>query len=150
MRALRTSAARPVVSTISRREAAAIVTADVSKRIVVLDDDEDLRLSLADAIRLFAGLDCVALGSYADLLSQSDDVLGCALAILDVNLGAGMPSGLDAYQWLCDHDYRGQIVFLTGHAWSHPLVAAAGGLRGARVVQKPMSVDALRALLASA
>src|SRR5579862_5380074 len=63
-----------------------------------------------------------------------EEALGSRLAILDVNLGPGCPSGLDAHSWLAAEHFSGRIVFLTGHAQSYPLVERAGALAdGARI-----------------
>jgi FixJ family two-component response regulator len=78
----------------------------------------------------------------------ADAALGCAVALLDVNLGARQPSGLDAYRWLRDHEYRGRVCFLTGHARSHPLVGQALAMGGAHLVEKPITSDRLCELVA--
>ena len=43
-------------------------------------------------------------------------------------------------------NFDGEIVFLTGHAPSHPAVARAAGL-GVRVLSKPVETAELRALV---
>jgi hypothetical protein len=35
------------------------------------------------------------------------------------------PAGVDAYGWLQEHGFSGPVVFLTGHARSHPWVRRA-------------------------
>lgn len=72
--------------------------------------------------------------------------LACRVAILDVNLGEGQPTGVDAYEWLRAHSFAGSVVFLTGHAPTHPAVALAVK-SGARVLAKPIKIDELHALL---
>jgi FixJ family two-component response regulator len=113
--------------------------------IVVLDDDDDLREALVEIIKLL-GARCLGAASLR-AMTELPGVLAAALAILDVNLGAGEPSGLDAYDWLRARQFKGRIVFLTGHAQSHPLVAQTVAL-GVRVLQKPIATSALRELLA--
>ena len=112
--------------------------------IVVLDDDQDLRESVSDVFAVL-GRSCLALPSLAAMCDCDREVLACDLAILDVNLGDGVPSGVDAYAWLRERSFGGRIVFLTGHARSHPLVARASTL-GAQVLQKPIGTADLRAL----
>jgi len=116
----------------------------VSTIIVVLDDDDDLRQALVEIFRLLGArcLDAASLRAMAELPGLDS----AALAILDVNLGAGEPNGLDAYDWLRAHAFAGRVVFLTGHAQSHPLVAQTVAL-GVRVLQKPVTTDELRALV---
>ena len=84
---------------------------------------------------------CLGLGSYKDVVALGDDVLSCSVAILDINLGPGKPSGLDAYAWLRRKGYRGRIVFLTGHASTQPLVTEATRIGDAEIFSKPIDPD---------
>jgi len=115
--------------------------------VLFLDDDEDLRDTFSDLVRTVFDRDCHGLGSYRELVALGDRALGCDLAILDINLGPEVPSGLDAYGWLRKHGFAGRIVFLTGHANSHPLVVEASHLGDAEVIAKPVSFEALSSLL---
>jgi FixJ family two-component response regulator len=119
----------------------------VGKRVVLLDDDDDLRDSVADLLRILCGKECVGVRSVADLIEQRAVALTADLAILDVNLGEGEPSGIDAYEWLLRERFDGRIVFLTGHARSHPLVERASHLGQARIFGKPIETRDLRALV---
>jgi FixJ family two-component response regulator len=91
--------------------------------------------------------ECISVGSLFELSAREADALGSGLAILDVNLGNGFPSGVDVCHWLRDHDYAAPIVFLTGHATSNPLVAAAMKVPNTRMLLKPASIETLIALL---
>jgi FixJ family two-component response regulator len=113
--------------------------------ILILDDDDDVRESLASIFDVL-GRGCLTVPSFAAMIEARQVVLACALAILDVNLGEDVPSGVDAYGWLREQAFGGRAVFLTGHARSHPLVAGACAL-GARVLEKPISAAELRALV---
>jgi DNA-binding NtrC family response regulator len=115
------------------------------KTVLVLDDDDDLRETLAELIELF-GYRCVSAASLAQVVTQRDAALGCDLAILDINLGPGEPSGIDVYHWLKHEHFAGTVLFLTGHARNHPLVRAACQV-GARMLEKPISATELRFLL---
>jgi len=115
--------------------------------VLFLDDDEDLRDSFTDLVRTVFDRDCRGISSYQDLVGLGPQALACALAILDINLGPEVPSGLDAYNWLRRRGFSGRIVFLTGHANSHPLVIEASRLGDAEVIAKPVSFEALSALL---
>ncbi|MDC0716913.1 response regulator [Nannocystis bainbridge] len=115
--------------------------------VVFLDDDEDLRELFVDVVALFAERDCLTVGSVDELVEQRKRVLAAELIILDINLGPGLPSGLDAYKWLREQNYGGRVVFLTGHAASHPLVAEARRLAGVRVYEKPLPVPTIARLL---
>jgi FixJ family two-component response regulator len=119
---------------------------DDMTNVIVLDDDQDIRVMLCEIFRLLGAKSCSEFGSVEELKEQPDVSVGSDLAILDVNLGAGVPSGTDACQWLLEHGYRGKIVFLTGHAKTHPMVKKAAQT-GAQVLEKPTSVGVLADLL---
>ena len=113
--------------------------------VLLIDDDDDLRDAVSDLLALF-GAPCLALPSLVALTAAAGAAMRCKLAILDVNLGDGQPSGVDAYEWLRAHGFPGRIVFLTGHAVSHPAVARAASL-GVQVLAKPIESAQLRALV---
>jgi FixJ family two-component response regulator len=115
-------------------------------QMIILDDDDDLLESMGGLIELTSQRPCVKAHSLEELMSQRSKVLGCKTAILDINLGEGQPSGVDAYHWLKEQGFRGNIIFLTGHARSHPLVALAHHFGDARVLEKPIEFDQLVAL----
>jgi FixJ family two-component response regulator len=107
-------------------------------RVLVLEDDGDLRSILCELLSLSGADGYVEAGSVAELKRKRAEALGCGLAILDINLGAEVPSGLDAYDWLKEHGFSGRTVFLTGHARSHPLVRQALELSNVQVLSKPI------------
>ena len=117
------------------------------QRVLVLEDDDDLRSLLCDLLVGSGAKACVSAGSFDAMVRQKEQVLGCALALLDVNLGARAPSGLDAYHWLRENGFAGRIVFLTGHARYHPLVRQARELTHAQVLAKPVDAKVLMALV---
>ena len=116
-------------------------------RVLVLEDDKDLRFILCELLSLSGADACVSAGSLEDLRRERVEALGCGLALLDINLGAGVPSGLDAYRWLKDNGFSGRIVFLTGHARSHPLVREALELTHVQVLSKPIESKVLLELV---
>jgi DNA-binding response OmpR family regulator len=118
----------------------------VAKSVLVVDDDADLRTVLCDLFDSY-GARCTGVGSLNELKNLvADGRLPFDLAILDVNLGAGQPSGVDAYRWLRERSFSGQILFLTGHGRSFPGVAEARAL-GVKVLEKPVAIDDLVKLL---
>jgi hypothetical protein len=76
------------------------------------------------------------------MVELAPKVLNCTLAILDVNLGAGNPSGVDAYRWLKQERFVGRVVFLTGH--THRPQPIDPDLT---IIYKPASIEGLRAVL---
>src|SRR6185503_13366800 len=90
---------------------------------------------------------CLFAGSLDDVIQLGDRALDCELAILDINLGPDRPSGVEAYEWLVAHGFHGRVVFLTGHARTHPAVERAFRLRAASVYQKPISLELLHSLV---
>jgi DNA-binding response OmpR family regulator len=117
-----------------------------AKSILVVDDDSDLRLMLCELFDSY-GAKCVGVASLEEMKDLgANGQLPFDLVILDVNLGQGQPSGIDAYRWLKDHSFSGCVLFMTGHARSFPGVADAYAV-GIRVLQKPVSIDDLLNLL---
>ena len=96
---------------------------------------------------MFGQRTCLGLRSVAEAKARRSEVMACGLAILDINLGHGVPSGVDAYHWLRDQGFAGRIVFLTGHAHDLPLVRRATQLGDAEVYLKPITADALKDLV---
>jgi len=119
----------------------------MTPKILILEDDEDMRNALVDVVSTLLGWEHVAVASYDELVERRDEALGCQLAMLDVNLGMDQPSGIDALDWLLRHKFHGEIVFLTGHAQSDPLVQRALEMGVATVMEKPIGLPQLSALL---
>ena len=91
--------------------------------------------------------ECRALTSVAKLQADPARTMGADLIVLDIHLGEGKPTGLDAWTWLRSKGYRGRVAFLTGHASNNPLVRSAAELSAAPVLNKPVSMQSLAALL---
>jgi FixJ family two-component response regulator len=115
--------------------------------VLILDDDDDVRSAIAEVLQLLLGKAAVTFRSVEELKANAGAALGCQAALLDINLGPGAPSGVDAYRWLRDHGFAGPVFFLTGHAATHPEVARAHALGDARVVAKPVGIEELSQLL---
>jgi ActR/RegA family two-component response regulator len=103
----------------------------------LLDDDIDLLEILAELLQE-RDCRCLLVRSLDELKALGPDVLAADVAVLDINLGAGQPSGIDAYDWLVGQRFAGRLLFLTGHAHAHPLVARAERLNQAIVLDKPL------------
>jgi ActR/RegA family two-component response regulator len=109
---------------------------------LLLDDDSDLLEVLAELLK---GRNCSSLLAHSldELKALGPEALAADVAVLDINLGAGQPSGIDAYDWLVSQNFAGRLLFLTGHAHAHPLVARAERLHRATVLAKPLDGQVL-------
>jgi FixJ family two-component response regulator len=112
-----------------------------------VEDDDDLREVVVELVTVFLDRRCVGVGSYEELVALGEKALRCGVAILDINLGPHRRSGIDAYAWLRDRGYTGRIVFLTGHAGTHPLVVEAKRIGDAEIYSKPIDPDRLRSIV---
>jgi DNA-binding response OmpR family regulator len=120
------------------------------KKILVVDDDADLRDTVCELSSLEGLAECLGMASLAEVQATRTLVLGCSLAIVDINLGESAPSGIDVYRWLQGAHFMGKIVFLTGYGADHPAVREAMSIAGTRTLIKPISVKELAALVIDA
>lgn len=121
----------------------------MSADVVFLEDNEELRQIMTVLLESELRVRCLSFARFADLEKNVSAVLKTKIAILDINLGVNEPSGIDAYNWLRLMNYQGQVVFMTGHAQSHPLVLEATKT-GAVVLEKPMKAQILFDIVRSA
>lgn len=115
--------------------------------VLFVEDSDDLRATFVELITVVVGLRCIGVASYQEVVALGNDVLGCSAAIIDINLGPGQPSGIDVYQWLRRVGYSERIVFLTGHASTHPLVTEAARIGDAEILSKPVDLDHIRLMV---
>jgi DNA-binding NtrC family response regulator len=115
--------------------------------VLFVDDDLDLRDAMRDIFDYLGGVPCVLAASLGELQAQPSAALECRLAIVDINLGDGQPSGVDVVQWLRGHGFRGKIVFLTGHGQGDPHLATAANVADTKILSKPLAADDLARLL---
>jgi FixJ family two-component response regulator len=128
-----------------------VVVSDPEDAIVtVVDDDEDLRDAVLGLVTMLMHGPGLALPGLAGMIANEAAVLHSKLVILDINLGPGKPSGVEAFRWLKSRSFGGHIVFLTGHARSQPLVVEACAVGEAKVYQKPIGIADLRAIVREA
>lgn len=113
-------------------------------RVLVLEDDDDLREILGELLPPLCGGEALTTRSLSELQEHSGDALQCRFAILDVNLGHGEPTGVDAARWLRARGFREPIMFLTGHARASPRLSEACGELHAVLFEKPVEVNLLR------
>jgi DNA-binding NtrC family response regulator len=115
--------------------------------VVIVDDDDDLLDAVSELVEETTNRRVWKARSVAELMTLGPHALDCELAILDVNLGADAPSGLDALNWLNEQHFKGRALFLTGHAPSYQLVQNAWTSTNVPVLSKPISGEDLLALL---
>jgi FixJ family two-component response regulator len=112
--------------------------------VLYVEDNDDLRELVVELVTVVLKRRCLGVGSYEELVALGEEALvGCRVAILDINLGPNQRSGIDAYAWLRDKGYTGRNVFLTGHASTHPLVVEAARIGDAEIFSKPIDLDRL-------
>jgi FixJ family two-component response regulator len=121
--------------------------ADSPPQILFVDDDRDLCDTIRDTLGYLGIAGCVLAQSLEDLQAQRANALTCRLAIVDINLGLDVPTGVDVYDWLRREGFKGEIVFLTGHGNDDPRVVAAAQRSGARILSKPIDFGALAELV---
>ena len=115
--------------------------------VLYVEDNDDLRELVVELVTYVLKRRSVGVGSYEELVALGEDALRCSVAILDINLGSNRRSGIDAYTWLRANGYTGRIVFLTGHASTHPLVVEAQRIGDAQIFSKPIDPDRLRSIV---
>jgi DNA-binding NtrC family response regulator len=117
------------------------------KTVLFVDDSSDLCQVMELMCQTLPGIECICVPSMSAVLERAGQVLRTDLAILDVNLGPGEPSGIEIYRWLIGQNYRGKIVFLSGHARTDPQVMEATNITGVEFFQKPLRFSQIEALI---
>lgn len=118
----------------------------MAARVIVLEDCADLRMLMSQLVKVNCNEDCLAVSSFDELLEHEAETLRSDIIFLDINLGEGCPSGIDAYHWLRQKSYTGKVYFFTGHARNHPVVAKADNC-SAEVLEKPVKATVLVELI---
>jgi DNA-binding NtrC family response regulator len=114
--------------------------------LLFVDDSSDLR-EIMELMCQSLGTECICVPSMSAVLERVAQVLRTDLAILDVNLGLGEPSGIEIYRWLKGQNYRGKIVFLSGHTSTDPQVVEATRISDVDFFRKPLGFDQIEALI---
>ena len=117
------------------------------RTVLFVDDSSDLCEVVEFMCQSLPEVECVCVTSMSAVLERAVQVLRTGLAILDVNLGPGEPSGVEIYRWLKGQNYRGKIVFLSGHTRTDPQVAEATRISGVDFFRKPLEFGQIEALI---
>jgi DNA-binding NtrC family response regulator len=112
--------------------------------VLLVDDDEDLRAAMDEVLHRLGVRRLIEAGSLRDVEDQREEALACQLALVDINLGYGEPTGINVFEWLEREGFRGRVVFLTGHGSQDPRVQHAATLAGSQVASKPLTTAQLR------
>jgi DNA-binding NtrC family response regulator len=118
------------------------------ENVLLVDDDEDLRAAMDEVLRRLGVQRLVEASSLRDVEDQRDEALSCQLALVDINLGYGEPTGINVFEWLEREGFAGRVVFLTGHGSKDPRVQHAASLAGSEVASKPVTTAKLRDMIA--
>jgi FixJ family two-component response regulator len=117
------------------------------RTVLFVDNSYDICQVFEALCQSLPEVECVCVTSMSAVLERAADALRTGLAIIDVNLGPGEPSGVEIYRWLKGKNYRGKIVFLSGHAMTDPQVEEAAKISGVDFFQKPLGFDQIEALI---
>jgi DNA-binding NtrC family response regulator len=115
--------------------------------VLLVDDDEDLRAAMDEVLHRLGVRRLIEAGSLRDVEDQREEALACQIALVDINLGYGEPTGINVFEWLEREGFRGRVVFLTGHGSQDPRVQHAAKLAGSRVASKPLTTAKLRDMI---
>lgn len=115
--------------------------------VLLVDDDEDLRAAMDEVLHRLGVRRLIGAGSLRDVEDQREEALACQLALVDINLGYGEPTGINVFEWLEREGFTGRVVFLTGHGSQDPRVQRAATLAGSQVASKPLTTAKLRDMI---
>lgn len=116
------------------------------RRVMICDDEPDFRAIVVDVVR---GMEPVEVGRPEDF-AGTYEAGAPDIVVLDIV----MPNidGLELVDWLADAGYRGRLVLVSGYnpnyARAAHTMADLKGIAGVTVLQKPVSLADLRAVLA--
>jgi DNA-binding NtrC family response regulator len=105
--------------------------------ILVVEDTEDLRSSVAEYFRI-VGFDVVATGNAGDALAAIDSGIRVDLVFSDINMPGAM-DGVGLAHWLTANRPLMPIILTSGEARPE----LEGSVPHYRFVRKPYSLDAL-------
>jgi DNA-binding response OmpR family regulator len=117
------------------------------KRILIVDDDIDLCELLVALYQSPGQVECESAHRFDEVREKFRNPDFFDLIILDLNLGPGQPDGIAIHAWLGQQNFRGQIVFLTGHGRYHPTLEKICAAHGNLILEKPAGVSTLKSLI---
>lgn len=110
------------------------------KKVLFLDDDKSLCFLMLELFEENPEVDITTVQSFAQLAEMEAVIQSFDVIFLDVNLGGGEPTGLDAFDWLEERGFGNKVVFFTGHANAYPEVKTAIRRPNVFVLEKPATI----------
>jgi len=107
-----------------------------AEMLLVVDDDGDL-LRMLGTLFTRSNVPHVCASSLEAVQALGSLLPTLTTALLDINLGAGQPTGVDIAEWLRHNNFTSRIIFITGHAPDHVLMKSAAGISD-RILEKPI------------
>lgn len=114
------------------------------KKILLLEDNLELCKLLGQIFNSFGTIDLSICHSYSDVTALNGKALNFEVAFLDVNLGMGQKTGIDAFDWLLENGYQGKTVFFTGHASSYGVLKKITDRPNVYLLDKPADISKIR------
>lgn len=124
------------------------MSGEPKRRVMICDDEPDFRAIVVDVVKGM-GMEPVEVGRPEDF-AGTYEAGAPDIVVLDIV----MPNidGLELVDWLADAGYRGRLVLVSGYnpnyARAARTMADLKGIAGVTVLQKPVSLADLRAVLA--
>ena len=118
--------------------------------VAVIDDDETLCTALAMFFETIGVTQCTIALNLAELETKRAKIPQIDVIFLDVNLGVNQPDGIFVYHWLINNGFTGRVIFMSGHARSHPKIEEIQKIAGTYFLQKPMPLKEIEALVKGA
>ncbi len=112
--------------------------------VLFVDDDPDLRSVMHDTFVRLGARACSEVGSLPEVQKFGAAIHAFDVIVIDINLGAGKANGVEVFYWLDDQDFKGRVIFLTGHAHDDPRVLTAAAITGALILSKPVRSSELQ------
>lgn len=117
------------------------------KKILLLEDNIELCKLLKRMFTGFGVTEVSVFHSYSEVTSLAKEELVFDIAVLDVNLGLGEKTGIDAFDWLIENDFKGKVIFLTGHASSYGMLPKLTDRPNVFLLDKPSEIAKIRSYI---
>lgn len=110
------------------------------RKVLFLDDDKSLCYLMLELYEDDKNIEVTTVNSFEQFVENEPRIHDFDVIFLDVNLGPGNHTGLDAFEWLQQRKFKKKIVFFTGHAQAYPEVKEAVKNPQVFVLEKPATL----------